>query len=167
MTTIQSICRKHHLKLLEDAAQAHGAMHHGIKAGALGDGAGFSFYPGKNLGAFGDGGAVVTDNPDVADYIRTARNYDSDKKYYNAFKGMNSRLDELQAFLENRGIGTMIHYPVPLYKQEAYVEFNHLKNNYPISTAISEQTLSLPMGPHLSTEATLYVCKEINRFFKT
>ena len=79
MTTIQSICRKHHLRLLKDAAQAHGAMHHGIKEGTLGDGAGFSFYPGKNLGTFGDGGAVVTDNPDVADYIRTAGNYGSEK----------------------------------------------------------------------------------------
>ncbi len=79
---------------------------------------------------------------------------------------MNSRLDELQAFLEKRGIGTLIHYPVPLYKQDAYVELNHLKNNYPISTAISQQTLSLPMGPHLSTEAVSYVCEEVNRFFQ-
>ena len=230
MTTIQSICQKYDLKLLEDAAQAHGAMHHGIKAGALGDGAGFSFYPGKNLGAFGDGGAVVTNDPNVADYVRTARNYGSEKKYYNALKGMNSRLDELQAavlrvklryldpwnrrrseiaqlysdrleardrelvlphiedenqhvwhlftirsnrrdelqaFLENHGIGTLIHYPVPLYMQEAYTELHHLKNNYPISTAISEQTLSLPMGPHLSTEAALYVCEAVNGFFET
>ena len=230
MTTIQSICRKQDLKLLEDAAQAHGAMHHGIKAGALGDGAGFSFYPGKNLGAFGDGGAVVTDDPDVADYVRTARNYGSKRKYYNTLKGMNSRLDELQAavlrvklkhldpwnrrrseiaslyldrlqardkelalphvedgnhhawhlftvksarrdelraFLQRRGIGTLIHYPVPLYKQDAYMELNPLKDNYPISTAISEQILSLPMAPQLSTEAALYVCDAVNGFFKT
>jgi len=229
MTTIQSICQKHDLKLLEDAAQAHGAMHHGIKAGALGDGAGFSFYPGKNLGAFGDGGAVVTNDPNVADYVRTARNYGSEKKYYNALKGMNSRLDELQAavlrvklkhldpwnqrrseiaqlyrdqiepqgselvlphvedgnqhvwhlftirstrrnelqaFLKNRGIGTLIHYPVPLYRQEAYKELRHLNDSFPISNAISEQILSLPMGPHLSREAALHVCEELNRFFK-
>lgn len=228
MTKIQSICQKHSLILLEDAAQAHGAMHHGIKAGALGDGAGFSFYPGKNLGAFGDGGAITTDDPNVAEYARTARNYGSERKYYNTIKGINSRLDELQAailrvklnhleswnrgrseiadlylehlkvrknelvlprvekgnhhvwhlftirskrrdelrtFLENRGVGTLIHYPVPLYRQEAYKELNHLKGNYPISSAISKQTLSLPMGPHLSTEAALFVCEAVNGFF--
>ena len=92
---------------------------------------------------------------------------DGNHPVWHLFTIRSNRRDELRTFLENRGIGTMIHYPVPLYKQEAYVEFNHLKDNYPISTAISEHTLSLPMGPHLSTEATLYVCKEINRFFKT
>jgi len=229
MKHIKEICRKYGLKIFEDAAQAHGALHHGVKAGTLGDGAGFSFYPGKNLGAFGDGGAVVTDDPNVADYVRTARNYGSEIKYHNAAKGVNSRLDELQAailrvklkhldqwnqrrseiaslylerleargselvlphvgrgnqhvwhlftvrssrrdemlsYLENRGIGTLIHYPVPLYSQGAYKELNHLKGNYPISTAISEQTLSLPMGPHLSKEAAVYVCDEVNRFFQ-
>ncbi len=228
-TRIQEICQKYGLLLLEDAAQAHGALHHGVKAGALGDGAGFSFYPGKNLGAFGDGGAVVTDDRDVAEYVRTARNYGSEKKYYNTIKGVNSRLDELQAailrvklrylddwnmrrskvaqlyldrleargeelilphvaegnrhvwhlftvrstrrdalrtYLEKQGIGTLIHYPVPLYSQAAYEELNHLKGNYPISNAISEQILSLPMGPHLSREAALYVCEAVNRFFQ-
>ncbi|MBL7084176.1 MAG: DegT/DnrJ/EryC1/StrS family aminotransferase [Candidatus Aminicenantes bacterium] len=97
MKRFKEICRKCGLKLFEDAAQAHGAMHFGVKAGSLSDGAGFSFYPGKNLGAFGDGGAVLTDERDVAEYVRMARNYGSGKKYYNAIKGMNSRLDELQA----------------------------------------------------------------------
>ena len=229
MTRIREICQKYGLLLLEDAAQAHGATHRGIKAGALGDGAGFSFYPGKNLGAFGDGGAVVTNNRDVAEYVRVARNYGSEKKYYNAIKGVNSRLDEVQAavlrvklrhldqwnqrrsemaalylerlndqdgeltlphveegnqhvwhlftvrsprrdelraYLEKKGIHTLIHYPVPLYKQDAYNEFLHLAGHYPISTAISKQILSLPMGPHLSTEAALYVCEHVNQFFK-
>ena len=229
MKRIKEICQKYELKIFEDAAQAHGAMHHGVKAGALGDGAGFSFYPGKNLGAYGDGGAVLTDDREVAEYVRTARNYGSEKKYYNTVKGMNSRLDELQAailsvklrhldqwnqrrfeiarlyldrleardrelvlphvgegnqhvwhlftvrstrrdelrsYLENRGIGTLIHYPVPLYSQGAYKELSHLRDNYPVSTAICEQTLSLPMGPHLSKEAAMYVCEEVNRFFQ-
>ena len=229
MTRIREICQKYHLKLFEDAAQAHGAMHFGVKAGSLGDGAGFSFYPGKNLGAFGDGGAVLTDERDVAEYVQMARNYGSEKKYYNAIKGMNSRLDELQAailrvklrhldewnrrrsevaqgylggleardeelvlphigegnthiwhlftmsstrrdklrdHLEKRGIGTLIHYPVPLYSQAAYKEMNHLAGNYPISNAIADQILSLPMGPHLSEGETKYIIASVNSFFE-
>ena len=229
MNKIRVICQTHGLKLFEDAAQAHGATHFGIKAGGLGDAAGFSFYPGKNLGAFGDAGAVITDDPEVAEYIRMARDYGSEKKYYNRIKGVNSRLDELQAsilrvklrhldewnrrrsevarfyldklevrdeelilphvgegnkhvwhlftvrstrrdqlraFLEKRGVGTLIHYPVPLYSQVAYKEMNHLKENYPISNAISERILSLPIGPHLSKEASEYVCAVINSFFE-
>jgi len=227
MKRIKKICRKCGLKLFEDAAQAHGAMYFGVKAGSLGDGAGFSFYPGKNLGAFGDGGAVLTDERDVAEYVRIARNYGSEKKYYNAIKGMNSRLDELQAavlrvklrhldewnrrrsevaglyldrleawdeelvlpqigegnthvwhlftvrstrrdalraHLEKEGIGTLIHYPIPLYNQAAYQEMSSLRKNYPISDAISERILSLPIGPHLSIEAAQYVCKAVNSF---
>lgn len=94
---IKPICERRGLKLIEDAAQAHGAEHYGKKAGSLGDAAGFSFYPGKNLGACGDGGAVTTDNEKVVEYIRIARNYGSEKKYYNSLKGVNSRLDEVQA----------------------------------------------------------------------
>lgn len=94
---IKKICKKYDLKLIEDAAQAHGALHFGEKAGSLGDAAGFSFYPGKNLGAFGDAGAVTTNDPQVANYIAMARNYGSKVKYYNVVKGYNSRLDELQA----------------------------------------------------------------------
>ncbi|MBL7217731.1 MAG: DegT/DnrJ/EryC1/StrS family aminotransferase [Desulfobacteraceae bacterium] len=229
MNKIRVICQTHGLKLFEDAAQAHGATHFGIKAGGLGDAAGFSFYPGKNLGAFGDAGAVITDDPEVAEYIRMARDYGSEKKYYNRIKGVNSRLDEIQAavlrvklrhldewnrrrsavaqiyfdkledwdeelvlphigegnthvwhlftvrstrrdklsaYLEKRGIGTLIHYPVPLYSQTAYKEMNDLKENYPISNSISEQILSLPIGPHLSKEALEYVCTVVNLFFE-
>jgi len=94
---INVIARKHHLKVIEDAAQAHGACYCGRKAGALGDAAGFSFYPGKNLGAFGDGGAITTNDADLARRIWSLRNYGSQKKYYNEVKGFNSRLDPLQA----------------------------------------------------------------------
>lgn len=97
MGKIKKICRKHNLKLIEDAAQAHGALHDGRKAGSLGDAAGFSFYPGKNLGAYGDAGAVTTNDPKVAQYVRIAHNYGSKIKYHNLIKGFNSRLDDLQA----------------------------------------------------------------------
>ncbi len=95
--SVKPLCRKYNLKLIEDAAQAHGAMHFNKKAGSLGDAAGFSFYPGKNLGAFGDAGAVTTSDRKVADYIRMARDYGQARKYINPIKGVNSRLDELQA----------------------------------------------------------------------
>ena len=229
MNKIRVICQTHGLKLFEDAAQAHGATHFGIKAGGLGDAAGFSFYPGKNLGAFGDAGAVITDDPEVAEYIRMARDYGSEKKYYNRIKGVNSRLDEiqaavlrvklrhldewnrrraevarlyldrleardeelvlphigegnghvwhlftvrssrrneLQAYLEEKGIGTLVHYPVPLYNQDAYEEMNYLSSNYPISNAIAGQILSLPMGPHLSERERRYVITSVNSFFE-
>lgn len=229
MRRIKKICRKHNITLFEDASQAHGALHYGVTTGALGDAAGFSFYPGKNLGAYGDGGAVTTDNADVADYLRMLRNYGSEKKYYNLIKGVNSRLDEIQAailrvklkylnewnsrratiarryldlinpqderlvlpvtgegnvhvwhvftiqssqrddlkaYLNKKGVHTLIHYPVPPFRQAAYSELNHLKRNYPISNAISNRILSLPMGPHLSIGQADYVGKTVNAFFK-
>lgn len=94
---MQKIADKYGLKIIEDSAQAHGAVYRGKKTGALGDAAGFSFYPSKNLGALGDAGAVTTNNPELADIIRVLRNYGSHKKYYNSYAGTNSRLDELQA----------------------------------------------------------------------
>lgn len=97
MDPINAVARRHGLKTLEDAAQAQGARYKGKRTGALGDAAGHSFYPTKNLGAFGDAGAVTTDDADLADRVRTLRNYGSKKRYYNDFKGFNSRLDELQA----------------------------------------------------------------------
>jgi dTDP-4-amino-4,6-dideoxygalactose transaminase len=97
MEAIRDIAARHGLVVLEDAAQAHGATHAGIKAGALGDAAAWSFYPGKNLGAFGDGGAVTTDDDGTADKVRVLRNYGSRVKYVNDVKGVNSRLDEIQA----------------------------------------------------------------------
>ncbi len=97
MDTIICISRKHNLKIIEDCAQAHGATYKGKKVGTFGDAAGFSFYPGKNLGALGDGGAVVTNNKELADKIRALGNYGSDYKYHHIYKGNNSRLDEMQA----------------------------------------------------------------------
>lgn len=97
MDQINEFAKSHNLLVIEDAAQAHGATYRGNKAGALGDAAGFSFYPGKNLGAFGDAGGITTNDPALADTIRALRNYGSQEKYINKYKGLNSRLDELQA----------------------------------------------------------------------
>lgn len=97
MDPIRELALRHSLKVIEDAAQAHGAKYKGRRVGSLGDAAGFSFYPGKNLGAFGDGGAVTTNDSELANRIRALRNYGSKEKYYNDFKGFNSRLDEMQA----------------------------------------------------------------------
>ena len=97
MDAINAIAKKHNLKVIEDAAQAHGARYKGRRTGSLGDAAGFSFYPGKNLGALGDGGAVTTNDADLADKVRVLGNYGSRVKYHNEVKGFNSRLDELQA----------------------------------------------------------------------
>jgi dTDP-4-amino-4,6-dideoxygalactose transaminase len=97
MDPINEIARRHGLKVIEDAAQAHGARYKGRRAGALSDAAGFSFYPAKNLGALGDAGAVTTNDDEIAAKVRLLRNYGSEKKYYNESKGFNSRLDELQA----------------------------------------------------------------------
>jgi dTDP-4-amino-4,6-dideoxygalactose transaminase len=97
MDAVNAIAKKHGLKVIEDAAQAHGARYKGRRVGALGDAAGFSFYPGKNLGALGDGGAVTTNDPDLAEKVCVLHNYGSRAKYHNEVKGFNSRLDELQA----------------------------------------------------------------------
>ena len=97
MTAINEIAKKHSLRGIEDAAQAHGALYNGKRAGNLGDAAGFSFYPGKNLGALGDGGAITTNDPLLAQTARAIANYGSAKKYVNRYKGVNSRLDEIQA----------------------------------------------------------------------
>ena len=97
MDGIQAIAQKYHLKVIEDAAQAHGTRYKGKKVGSLGDAAAFSFYPGKNLGAMGDGGAVVTSNKELADKVRALGNYGSDYKYHHVYQGTNSRLDEIQA----------------------------------------------------------------------
>ena len=99
MDEINAIAKKYNLKVIEDCAQAHGALYKGKKVGSLGDAAGFSFYPGKNLGALGDAGAVTTSDPELAQTLRAIRNYGSHEKYKNLYKGLNSRLDEMQAAL--------------------------------------------------------------------
>ena len=210
MDPIKAIAARHGLKVIEDAAQAHGTRYKGRRVGGLGDAANFSFYPGKNLGALGDGGAVVTNDADLAEKVRVLRNYGSRVKYHNEAKGFNSRLDELQAallrvklrhldawnerrrqvarvYLENlaatdlvlpwvpewaepvwhlflvrhpqrdawqqrlqqAGIGTMIHYPIPPHLQPAYAEMGFGEGAFPVTEAIHREVLSLPMGPHL------------------
>ena len=216
MDPIMASAEKHGLKVLEDAAQAQGARYKGRRAGALGHAAGHSFYPTKNLGAFGDAGAVTTDDAELADRVRTLRNYGSKKRYYNETIGFNSRLDELQAaFLRARlrhldewnerrskiadiylsqlstlnsqlilpfvpewaepvwhlfvirhprrdvlqqklneaGIGTLIHYPVPPHLSGAYADFRPASSaiwNLPIAEQLAATVLSLPIGPHIS-----------------
>lgn len=213
MDLICEIARAHNLKVIEDAAQAHGARYKGRRAGSLGDAAGFSFYPVKNLGALGDGGAVTTDDDFLAHRVRLLRNYGSPIKYVHEAKGFNSRLDELQAaflrvklawldawnerrrrvaaqYLERltpipgillphvpdwaepvwhlfvirtphrdtlqrrlaqRGIETLIHYPVPPHKQGAYSK-EMAGRSYPVTERIHAQVLSLPMGPSMTDE---------------
>lgn len=211
MDHINAIANKYGIKVIEDSAQAHGALYKGKRVGGLGDAAGFSFYPGKNLGALGDGGAITTNDALIAEKVRCLRNYGSEKKYYNKMKGFNSRLDALQAaflrvklrFLESdnqkrkaiaesylqnihnkkiilpvilnsvdpvwhlfvirhpqrdklqlllreKNVETLIHYPVPPHKQEAYSEMNNL--SLPISEQIHKEVLSLPISPVMKSE---------------
>lgn len=220
---IGMLCRKYNLKLVEDNAQAHGCLFNGKKTGSLGDAAGHSFYPGKNLGAFGDAGAVTTDDEQLAVTIRSLANYGSTRKYVFKYTGRNSRLDEIQAavldvklkhlvednnhrlqvaekylkgiknpliklpmksvngnnvfhifpvmvnrrdefqkYLLDNGIHTVIHYPIPPHKQEAYKEWND--RTYPITEQIHNQELSLPMSPTLTDEQVDYVISVINKF---
>jgi len=213
------IASNHNLKVIEDAAQAHGAKYHGHPTGSLVDAAGFSFYPGKNLGALGDAGAVVTNDDKLAEKIRILSNYGSKKKYDHVIKGFNSRLDELQAaflltkmpylnqwnnrrkliaqfyldqlkdytnfilpkipvwtdpvwhifairstqrdhlqkFLKNRGVGTIIHYPIPPHLSDAYAFMNFAQGSFPISEEIAKTEISLPIGPHMSLDQAKYV----------
>ncbi|MCD8524525.1 MAG: DegT/DnrJ/EryC1/StrS family aminotransferase [Gammaproteobacteria bacterium] len=214
---MMGIANKYGLIVIEDAAQAHGALYKGRKVGSLGHAAAFSFYPGKNLGAFGDAGAITTNDHAIAKKIKILRNYGSQKKYFNEVQGINSRLDELQAaflrvklkkldewnqrrrviasiylenlshlqsinlpaiptwadpiwhlfvirhekrdevqsFLNSKGIQTLIHYPLPPHKQAAYREMNAL--SLPISENIHNTVLSLPIGPHFREEDACFV----------
>jgi dTDP-4-amino-4,6-dideoxygalactose transaminase len=226
MDPLINIARKYNLKVIEDAAQAHGATYKGRQAGALGDASGWSFYPGKNLGAMGDAGAVTTQDDDLADRVRVLRNYGSRTKYYNEVKGFNSRLDPLQAaflrvklnylekwnrqrklvaarycdelanipeltlpyvpeaidpswhlfvirhprrdalqkYLAEAGIGTLIHYPVPPHLSKAYAELGRKTGDFPITEQIANTALSVPMGPHLTTEQAEMVIRSIRSF---
>ncbi|MCE8566696.1 MULTISPECIES: DegT/DnrJ/EryC1/StrS family aminotransferase [Bacteroides] len=220
---IGEICGKYGLKLIEDNAQAHGCMFGGRKTGSLGDAAGHSFYPGKNLGAFGDAGAVTTDDQELANVIRAIANYGSTKKYVFKYIGRNSRLDEIQAailnvklkyldkdvairkkvaeyyithitnpriitpgitdwdnhvfhifpirckdrnelqkYLMDNGVQTIIHYPIPPHKQECYKEWNNL--SFPITEQIHAEELSLPMSPVITEEEIGIVTDLLNRW---
>jgi dTDP-4-amino-4,6-dideoxygalactose transaminase len=220
MDPIMQLAERHGLKVIEDNAQAQGALYKGRRTGSLGHAAGHSFYPGKNLGAFGDGGAITTNDAGLADRVRTLRNYGSKKKYYNELKGYNSRLDELQAAflrvklrrldewnkrrsaiagyylkeleavskltlpfmpdwstpvwhlfvirnsnrnglqagLNEAGINTLIHYPVPPHLSDAYAEAGLQVGSLPIAEEIARTALSIPMGPHLNVEQVAHVC---------
>jgi dTDP-4-amino-4,6-dideoxygalactose transaminase len=210
---ILELARRKGLRVIEDAAQAHGARYKGSRIGKHGDVVCWSFYPGKNLGAIGDGGAITTDDATIADRVRLLRNYGSREKYVNIEKGVNSRLDPLQAavlrvklsyldlwnsrrqsiaaayqqmlrelpnislpqvrsyaepvwhlfvlrcqernrlqkWLADRGIATLIHYPIPPHRQNAYREANSLILSLPLAEHLADEILSLPIGPHMST----------------
>ena len=225
MDPIMEIAKKYNLRVIEDCAQAHGATYKGQKVGTFGDAAGFSFYPGKNLGALGDAGAVVTNDPDIAAKVRALGNYGSDYKYHHIYKGNNSRLDELQAaflsaklpllekmnaerrriaglylagmknpevvlpyvsdecvpvwhifgvrcarreelekFLNERGIGTNKHYPIPMHLQECYRDLGYKEGDFPIAEEISRTELSLPMFYGITEEQIRAVIDAVNEF---
>jgi dTDP-4-amino-4,6-dideoxygalactose transaminase len=225
MRAIVEVAEEHGLAVLEDAAQAHGARCRGDMVGGLGDAAAWSFYPGKNLGALGDAGAVTTDDGELADRLRALRNYGSVRKYVNDVQGWNSRLDEiqaavlgakldtldawnrrredvaaryldrldraglvlpavpawadpawhlfvvrtpdrdaLQAHLAAAGVGTLIHYPIPPHRQQAYAGLGLEEGSLPISEAIHREVLSLPMGPHLTDEQVEVVIDAVLSF---
>lgn len=220
---IGDLCKKYHLKLVEDNAQAHGCRFRNHRTGSFGHAAGHSFYPGKNLGAFGDAGAVTTDDKELADCIRALANYGSQKKYVFKYKGKNSRLDEihaavldvklrhldvdnkhrqkiakyyydninnpliklpmrldddnnvyhiypvlcerrdeLQQYLSDNGVQTLIHYPIPPHKQECYQEWNAI--SLPVTEQIHNQELSLPISPVMSMGDAEQVVKMLNSF---
>jgi dTDP-4-amino-4,6-dideoxygalactose transaminase len=224
MDRIQSIALKHRLLVLEDSAQAQGAKFKGKMTGALSHASGFSFYPGKNLGALGDAGAVTTDDDRLAKVIRALRNYGSEVKYVNEYIGCNSRLDELQAallrvklptldrenarrreiavsylngirnplvtlpsapadrdahvwhvfvvraqnredlktYLDQQGIGTLIHYPIAPHKQRALSGFSSL--SLPITEQIHREVLSLPMSPVMTDSQVSRVIRAVNEY---
>ena len=226
MDAVNAIAKKYNLKVIEDAAQAHGTRYKGKKVGTLGDAAGFSFYPGKNLGALGDGGCVVTNDKDLADKVRALGNYGSDYKYHHIYQGTNSRLDEMQAaflrvklphldkwnadrkriakkyleginnpfiklplasteeyehiyhvfvircdrrdelekYLNEKGIGTVKHYPIPMHLQEAYNELGLKQGDLPIAEEISNTVLSIPMYYGMTDEEVEFVIDVINKF---
>ena len=226
MDEICELAQKYSLKVIEDAAQAHGAMLLGHKAGSFGNAAAFSFYPGKNLGALGDAGAVVTDDEKVAKKVRALGNYGSHQKYHHVYRGCNSRLDELQAafleiklrylekwneerrkiakrysdeiknpkvvlppackderenvfhiypvlvegregfmdFLKEKGITTLVHYPIPIMKQQAYEEFAKQADLYPVTCRICAQEVSLPLYPGMTKEQIDWVIACVNAY---
>lgn len=223
MNTINVIAQKYNLKVIEDSAQSHGALFQGKRCGSLGDASGFSFYPGKNLGALGDGGAITTSDDALAEVLSALRNYGSHVKYQHKFKGINSRLDELQAaflsiklkqldddnanrrrianmYLQNikntdiklpvvhdpdghvwhlfvvrtkdrntlqkhlleKGIQTVIHYPIAPHQQEAYREWSH--GSFPIAEEIQDSVISLPISQVMTDDDIKVVIESLDMF---
>ena len=217
------LCKRNSLKLIEDGAQSHGAVWNDKVSGGIGDAAGHSFYPGKNLGALGDAGAVTTNDSELAKVINALRNYGSFVRYENQYQGLNSRLDEIQAaflnvklkyiqkdiktrrqianfyldnitnsqivlpsvlnknahvwhlfviklknreklqkYLSEKGIKTLIHYPIPPHKQKAYSKLSDL--SLPITESIHKQVLSLPISPVLTEKEVFKVIETVNGF---
>ena len=225
MEKIIEIATKYNLKVVEDCAQSHGACYKGKMTGTFGDMGCFSFYPSKNLGAFGDGGAITTNNPKFSENIRVFRNYGSEKRYFNRVIGTNSRLDELQAgllrvrlshlneinlerkklskrylkeiknnqvilpqicenathvwhqfvvrvkrrkefieYLSEKGIETIIHYPIPPHLSEAYKYLNIKKGSFPLCEDYAKTVLSLPLYTGMTDEEQTFVIETINSF---
>lgn len=225
MDEIMAICKKHDLRLVEDCAQSHGACFAGQMTGTFGDVGCFSFYPSKNLGAFGDAGAAIVNDEDLAKKFKIFRNYGSEKRYYNKVVGANSRLDELQAgmlrvrlahirelteerqriaahysaklnnpmiklptpapgatcvwhqyvirceereqlieYLNEKEIGTIIHYPIPPHLAEAYQYLGYKRGFLPITEHLADTVLSLPMYNGMTEEEQAYVIEVINSF---
>lgn len=225
MDTVVELAKKYDLKLVEDCAQSHGACFQGQMTGTFGDVGCFSFYPSKNIGAFGDGGAVVVKDEKLAEAFRIFRNYGSEKRYYNKLVGANSRLDELQAgllrvrlrhvaeyeeerqqiarryleevknpklelpgvregatavwhqfvirtscreelisYLNEREIGTIIHYPIPPHLSEAYANLGYQKGSFPVTERYADEVLSLPMYNGMTDEEQTYVIRALNSF---
>lgn len=223
MDTIHTIAQRYNLKVIEDSAQSHGAYFRDKRSGNLGDASGFSFYPGKNLGALGDAGAVTTNDDTLASAIRALGNYGSHKKYENLYKGLNSRLDEIQAamlrvklrhldreieerqkiaafyrqniqnetitlplpraennhvwhlfvirhtkrtelqkYLLENGVQTLIHYPTPPHRQPAYTEWS--QDHYPISETLHSEVLSIPINSIQSKIDTQKIVEVINEY---
>lgn len=230
LAPLLEIARRYGLFVVEDCAQAHGARYQGRPVGSWGDIAAFSFYPTKNLGAFGDGGAVVTNDPTLAQRVRLLREYGWAERYVSHIRGTNSRLDELQAailrvklrylgvwnerrrqiaalyreslaeaaqwglvlpdepedschvyhlyvvrhphrdalraFLRQRGIGTLVHYPVPVHLQPAYADLGYREGSLPVSEMLAREVLSLPMYPELTDEEISEVAETVRKFFQ-
>lgn len=225
MEPIMNIARERGLYVVEDCAQAHGATYNGQTVGSFGNAAGFSFYPGKNLGALGDAGATVSNDKNLIDKVRALGNYGSDYKYHHIYQGNNSRLDELQAaflsaklpildkvnaerrriadmylqgidnpnivlpyvietavpvwhifgircrrrdefekHLNDMGIGTNKHYPIPMHLQECYKNLGYKKGDFPIAEEISATELSLPMYYGMTDDEVQYVIDAVNSF---
>ena len=216
------IAERHGLLLLEDAAQAHGARYKGKRLGTHGHAVAWSFYPTKNLGALGDAGALTTNDPEIAGRVRSLGNYGSSRRYVAEVKGVNSRLDPLQAAilsvklphlddwnerrraiaalyserfteagltlptvpdwadpawhlyvvqsddrdrlqarLADAGVQTIVHYPFPPHRQQAYFDLNRPKGSFPIAERLADCVLSLPIGPHLSSEQAEQVVETV------
>jgi dTDP-4-amino-4,6-dideoxygalactose transaminase len=227
MKAIMEVAKKNNLYVIEDNAQSQGSSYDGMIAGSFGDVNGTSFYPGKNLGALGDAGAITTNDDEIAAKLRVLRNYGSQKKYFNEVIGYNMRLDELQAallsvklkqldawivqrrqiagwydealagigdlilpgiadrashvyhlyvirsakrdelqkHLNENGIGTLIHYPIPVHLQESYKQLNYKKGDFPIAEKMADTVLSIPLWPGLQQSQVEQVAATIKKFF--